>query len=250
MESMGNGFDNEAENPYTMNIAVQPPPEVRPGALLDTPIVVLLDSQRPQDADDPNFWGLISVVSADGMQALSPPQPDLLSGTLVDSIHSTSVDGGSRLQRFLSFSNVSINREGNYRIRVCLVRMQSAQSEAVNMQSVVTRVVSVNANASAHSVGNSTFQLVVCRAIAKDHQVKKRNVYWPLSVFHKQPEVLKSVTMRCSLLRGQEGGLGSDFLTSGTVHALLGDFVLIDHITDQSWVVLFVVDNNVTLTEK
>lgn len=159
---LGNGVVN-GERLFNMNIAVQPPREVHPGALLHPPIVVLLDSQRPQDADDPNVWGLISVVSADGLQALSPPQADLLSGTLVDSIHTASVDGGIRVQRFLSFSNVRINREGSYRIRVCLVRMRSVQSEAVNMESIMTQVIRVHDDASATTMGNfalCTFPIV------------------------------------------------------------------------------------------
>lgn len=159
---LGNGIVN-GECPFNMNIAVQPPREAHPGALLHPPIVVLLDSQRPQDADDPNVWGLISVVSADGLQALSPPQADLLSGTLVDSIHAASVDGGSRVQRFLSFSNVRINLEGSYRIRVCLVRMRSVQSEAVNMESIMTQVIRIHGDASATTLGNlalCTFPIV------------------------------------------------------------------------------------------
>lgn len=159
---LGNGVVN-GECPFNMNIAVQPPREVRPGALLRPSIVVLLDSQMSQDADDPNVWGLISVVSSDGLQALSPPQADLLSGTLVDSIHTASVDGGSRVQRYLSFSNVRINREGNYRIRVCLVRMRSVQSEAVNMESIMTQVIRVHGVASATILGNfalCTFPIV------------------------------------------------------------------------------------------
>lgn len=159
---LGNGVVN-GECPFNMNIAVQPPREVHPGALLHPPIVVLLDSQISQDADDPNVWGLISVVSVDGLQALSPPQADLLSGTLVDSIHSASVDGGSRVQRFLSFSNVRINREGSYKIRVCLVRMRSVQSEAVNMESIMTQVIRVHGDASVTTLGNfalCTFPIV------------------------------------------------------------------------------------------
>lgn len=156
LKRLANGVVN-GECPFNMNIAVQPPREAPPGVLLYPPIVVLLDSQRPQDADDPNVWGLVSVVSADGLQALSPPQADLLSGTLVDSIHTASVDGGSRLQRFLSFSNVRINREGSYRIRVCLVRMRSVQSEAVNMESIMTQVIRVHSDASATTLGKFSF---------------------------------------------------------------------------------------------
>lgn len=159
---LGNGIVNGG-CPFNMNIAVQPPREAHPGALLHPPIVVLLDSQRPQDADDPNVWGLVSVVSADGLQALSPPQADLLSGTLVDSIHTASLDGGSRVQRFLSFSNVRINREGSYKIRVCLVRMRSVQSEAVNMESIMTQVIRIHGDASATTLGNlalCTFPIV------------------------------------------------------------------------------------------
>lgn len=138
-----------------MNIAVQPPSESRPGDLLNPPIVVTLEGQRLQDVDDANVWGLVSVVSADGLQALSPPQPNLISGTLVDSIHSVFSGQGRREHKFLSFPKVAINQTGKYRIRICLVKMRNVQCEAINMQSVMTRVIRVDSQASAPSLGKS-----------------------------------------------------------------------------------------------
>lgn len=138
-----------------MNIAVQPPSESRPGDLLNPPIVVTLEGQRLQDVDDANVWGLVSVVSADGLQALSPPQPNLISGTLVDSIHSVFSGQGRREHKFLSFPRVAINQTGKYRIRICLVKMRNVQCEAINMQSVMTRVIRVDSQASAPSLGKS-----------------------------------------------------------------------------------------------
>lgn len=140
-----------------MNIAVQPPSEIRPGDLLNPPIVVLLEGQKIQDADDGNIWGLVSVVSADGLQALSPPQTNLISGTLVDSIHSVSPGQGRRERKFLSFPSVAINQTGRYRIRICLVKMRNVQSEVVNMQSIMTRVIRVDAHASAPTLGKLAF---------------------------------------------------------------------------------------------
>lgn len=141
------------EPTYQMNIAVQPPSESRPGDLLNPPIVVTLEGQRLQDVDDANIWGLVSVVSADGLQALSPPQPNLISGTLVDSIHSVFSGQGRREHKFLSFPKVAINQTGKYRIRICLVKMRNVQCEAINMQSVMTRVIRIDSQASAPSLG-------------------------------------------------------------------------------------------------
>lgn len=149
------------ESPYQMNIAVQPPSESRPGDLLNPPIVVTLEEQRLQDVDDANIWGLVSVVSADGLQALSPPQPNLISGTLVDSIHSVFSGQGRREHKFLSFPRVAINQTGKYRIRICLVKMRNVQCEAINMQSVMTRVIRVDSQASAPSLGKSLILLSI-----------------------------------------------------------------------------------------
>ncbi|MCJ1427568.1 hypothetical protein MMC29_005471 [Sticta canariensis] len=143
-----------------MNVIVQPPSEIRPGSLLHPPIVVRLEGYRAQNAteivnvNDTNIWALASVVSADGMVALAPPQTDLLSGTLVDSVHTSSVDEGRRVMGYMTFSNLAINEAGNYRIRVSLVRMPTIEdSEAINVQSIVTRVIRVDSRASAPSLG-------------------------------------------------------------------------------------------------
>ena len=144
-----------------MNVIVQPPSAIRPGAPLHPPIVVRIEGRRSLginsvvNVNDESVWALASVVSADGMVALAPPQSNLLSGTLVDSIHTVSVEEGSRGMGYMTFPNLAINQTGNYRIRVSLVRMPTIEdSEAVNVQSIMTRVIRVDAHASAPSLGN------------------------------------------------------------------------------------------------
>lgn len=144
-----------------MNVIVQPPREIRPGSLLHPPIVVRLEGHRAQNANDivnvndTNIWALASVVSADGMVALAPPQTNLLSGTLVDSVHTASMDEARRGMGYMTFPNLAINQAGHYRIRVSLVRMPTIEdSEAINVHSIVTRVISVDSRAPAPSLGN------------------------------------------------------------------------------------------------
>lgn len=150
-----------------MNVIVQPPSAIRPGAPLHPPIVVRLEGRRSLgassivNANDGSIWALASVVSADGMVALAPPQSNLLSGTLVDSIHTASVEEDSRGMGYMTFPNLAINQTGNYRIRVSLVRMPTIEdSEAVNVQSIMTRVIRVDAHASAPSLSNEPVSFV------------------------------------------------------------------------------------------
>lgn len=144
-----------------MNVIVQPPSAIRPGSLLHPPIVVRLEGHRAQNVNgivnvnDANIWALASVVSADGMVALAPPQTNLLSGTLVDSVHTASMEEGRRGMGYMTFPNLAINQAGDYRIRVSLVRMPTIEdSEAINVQSIVTRVIRVDSRAPAPSLGN------------------------------------------------------------------------------------------------
>lgn len=144
-----------------MNVIVQPPSEIRPGSLLHPPIVVRLEGHRAQNVNvnDANIWALASVVSADGLVALAPPQTNLLSGTLVDSIHTASVDEERRGMGYMTFPNLAINQAGNYRIRVSLVRMPTVDNpEAINVQSIVTRVIRVDSRARAPAPSLGKFE--------------------------------------------------------------------------------------------
>ncbi|KAI4160755.1 MAG: hypothetical protein LQ342_005468 [Letrouitia transgressa] len=152
-----------------MDILVQPPSEVQPGITLNPPIVIVLqNSSGAEDsetiAQDTNaYWALASVVSEDGLTALAPPDPDLLSGTLVDSIHEVS-ENGERVAGYLRFTNLAIQRPGSYRIRISLIQMppagtianpssSSASGNARNVMSVVTHVIHAHHSASASVIG-------------------------------------------------------------------------------------------------
>lgn len=152
-----NGNRNHRIN---MNLIVQPPSEIRPGDLLNPPIVVKLESQHDShtigdvDTEIENLWAQASVVSEDGMVALAPPEPNLISGTLVHSVQSVTPEEESQELGYLTFPNLAFHQTGNFRIRISLVRMPGADEfEAINVQSIVTRVIKVDRDANTPSLG-------------------------------------------------------------------------------------------------
>ena len=168
--------DRSSNRDYIMNVIVQPPSEARPGSVLEPPIVVRLEDQRTpspgrfKDGDEANLWAMASVVSEDGMVALAPPQPNLISGTLVDSLHQASTPRQSPEVGFLTFRDLTIHRNGNYRIRISLIRMpsvqdsaQAASAGAINLQSAITRVIRVTSTATKQLPSKSSFHILTAK---------------------------------------------------------------------------------------
>ncbi|KAI4214761.1 MAG: hypothetical protein LQ351_002837 [Letrouitia transgressa] len=82
-----------------MDILVQPPREVQPGTALNPPIVIVLRDLSGSGGNESSalnttaYWGTASVVSEDGLTALAPPDIDLVSGNLFDSIQEVPGNG-------------------------------------------------------------------------------------------------------------------------------------------------------------
>ena len=153
---------NNQTNHFIMNVIIEPPSEIRPGDLLQPPIVIKLENRNGRNADDEidiedgNLWAQASVVSEDGMVALAPPQPNLITGTLVDSVRPATPEKESQESGYLTFPDLAIHQTGRFRIRISLIKMPTTdESEAINLQSIVTRIIIVDREASTPSIGKA-----------------------------------------------------------------------------------------------
>ena len=148
---------------YSMEVILQPPSRSRPGQTLQPPIVVELKDRCLSNRVDnlsveaKNLFACASVVSEDGLVALAPPQPNLLRGGFSDSIHPGFSSDGKEQGYYFRFTDLQIQQVGKYRIRILLVKMPTTgrSSAAVNLESVVTRVIHVDANATAPLLGKA-----------------------------------------------------------------------------------------------
>ena len=157
-----------SDSPYEMKVLVQPLPQVRPGTILNPPIVVSLDKTAGReyaDQDSHRLWGFVSVTTEDGMTSLAPPRNDLLAGNPTDSVHSLAAGPDGRETRFMSFTNIAICATGRYRLRISLVRMDlegAAQGQSmVNVQSTLSRVIHVSDEAGPPSPGKCIWGIVL-----------------------------------------------------------------------------------------
>jgi len=164
---MNGVVDGSINNPYTMNILIEPPDQIRPGDLLHPPLVVRLDqpsSDHPQRSppDDPTLlWAVVSLFCADTATSIAPPQADLLLGTPVDSVHPLTPETPGRELGFVSFPNLRIREPGRYRLQVSLIRMNAVGTSmtaplfegGTNMQHTFTRVINVDPAAEATVLG-------------------------------------------------------------------------------------------------
>ena len=137
-----------------MNVVVGPPPQVRPGATLNPPIIVRLARTDVEDEavrDTSRLFAFVSVTSEDGSTSLAPPRSDLVSGNLSDSVHALENDSGESDDEevgYLSFPDIRIQNPGNYRLRVSLMKIDAGGSSestgAMNLQSTLSRVIRVD----------------------------------------------------------------------------------------------------------
>lgn len=146
--------DEQRVGPYEMDIVVQPPAEIQPGVTLDPPIVARVRARRgAEDVPDiSGIWASVFLTSEDGARVLAPPSRDLLRGALVNSVQPVVDEEGEK--GYVSFPGLTIEQPGNYRLRICLIRMETRQSaddvpseSGINFQTVHSRVVRVQAAA-------------------------------------------------------------------------------------------------------
>ena len=165
-----NGGDNRTGNMFDMNIVLEPAANVRPGNVLRPPMVIRLRRRNgvsnvgggPQDYA--HLWALASIVSEEGTTALAPPRGDLIRGTPVNSIHKAARSGNEEEVGYVCFSDLAIEQAGRYRIRVSLISMEglggstaSSMEGGANLQSVVSRIINVDA-AAAVSLCSKSFR--------------------------------------------------------------------------------------------
>ncbi|KAL8786396.1 MAG: hypothetical protein Q9213_002812 [Squamulea squamosa] len=151
-------------SPDEMHIIIQPPHEARPGITLIPPITVSVrngasHTEEALSTGANSYWAFVSIVSEDGLIALSPPSTTLLSGTLADSIHEARLTNAERDVGHLSFHNLAINQPGHFRLRVSLLQMPRSQeclsmgglgpTSVRNVASVLSHVIHVVNDASA-----------------------------------------------------------------------------------------------------
>jgi hypothetical protein len=128
-----------------MQVISQPAAKCGRRALLRPPLRVHLhlpdggaDGPAPS-VDLSTIWAVASLTDASGTTTLAPPRQNLLTGVLVDSVHSSleadEAAGGAATtvadaDGFVQFANLAILETGRYRIRVTLIKMQSSHSSA------------------------------------------------------------------------------------------------------------------------
>ena len=162
-----NGELEPPSDQYTMNIVIEPSNHARPGQLLSPPLVLSFEygtneTNEGRAPDDYTLlWAVVSIVGEDSTTPIAPPQPHLLSGTPVDSIHPLTPGISGREVGYVSFTDLAIREPGRYRLQVSLIRMNTiggpsaTQFEGgVNLQQTSTRVINVVAGAQSSILGS------------------------------------------------------------------------------------------------
>ena len=157
-----------AEDLFDMDIVVQPPSRVRPGRLLYPPVVLRVRQQETVGfssqplINSSVLWALVSLVSADENMVLAPPDPGLIIGNPVDSIHPLMPALEIRDLGFASFPGIAIRDPGEYRIRVSLIRMtlsdafgSPAQESGANLLNILSRIIRVEDNVRSPAISES-----------------------------------------------------------------------------------------------
>ena len=172
---MNDVIDGSNTGQYIMNILIDPPNQIRPGHLLNPPLILRLDQPPSEDphsvsTDDPTLlWAVVSLFPADSDTPIVPPQNDLLLGTHVDSVHPLTLQVPGREVGFVSFPDLAIREPGQYRLQISLIRMNSAGPSSnvppfeggTNIQHTFTRVITVVPDANPLPLGQSSRTLLL-----------------------------------------------------------------------------------------
>lgn len=115
-------------------LAVQPPPQTRPGVVLYPPIVARLSSDASIFEELSQIWAVASLISPNG-ESLDQQ----LGGRVADSAHPMAGNGvngrggsqGAITDRaYFYFPNLIIHTPGRYRVRVTLMRMNNPRGSS------------------------------------------------------------------------------------------------------------------------
>ncbi|KAL9019092.1 MAG: hypothetical protein Q9185_003634 [Variospora sp. 1 TL-2023] len=155
---------HSALSPYQMHVIIDPPDEARPGdALIPAPTIMVrfrghVQEEAIQAQDITNYWVFASLVSEDGRIALAPPSTSLVSGRLIGTIREPK-DADDGEVGYAIFKDLCIHQPGSFRLRISLMRMPTADSDAseaegvLNTGNVMTRVIHVHDGAQVPPLG-------------------------------------------------------------------------------------------------
>ena len=166
-----NGGLEPPSDQYTMNIVVEPSNQVRPGHVLSPPLVLSLEygSNETNEGRVPDdhtlLWAVVSIAAEDSTTPIAPPQPNLLSGTPVDSVHPLRPGIPGREVGYVSFTDLAIREPGRYRLQVSLIRMNAIGSPSapqfeggINLQQTSTGVITVDVGAETTTLGSFLYR--------------------------------------------------------------------------------------------
>ncbi|MCJ1357155.1 MAG: hypothetical protein MMC33_007151 [Icmadophila ericetorum] len=149
----------QTDDLFDMDVVIQPPSRARPGRILYPPLVLRVRQREIQGISTRPFgyssvlWVLVSLVSADENMVLAPPDPGLMTGNPVDSVHPLIPSLASRDLGFASFPGIAIRDSGEYRVRASLIRMtvsdasgSAVQESGANLLNTSSRVIRVENN--------------------------------------------------------------------------------------------------------
>ncbi|KAI9688261.1 MAG: hypothetical protein M1822_001767 [Bathelium mastoideum] len=142
--------NSSASTMYVMNLRTQPPPTARIGHPIYPACSVQVRLRYGYVDPYEDVGRLVAVATlyaATRRGPLAAIGPDMISGRLVDSIHSVSEneeDTDDQVVGLASFPGVTIQQAGNYQIRVTLVRIPNSGEQAVNLQAVDSNIIAVS----------------------------------------------------------------------------------------------------------
>lgn len=125
----GTWVAGESQQPYAMDVIIQPPTNAQPGMALDPAVTVRLRSLRSYGASDSEISDINSLVAVATLTTAGtsePVNPQILLGRRFDSVHPFPEDDGPEGRQvlgYVSFPDLAISAEGTFRIRVTLVKM-------------------------------------------------------------------------------------------------------------------------------
>ena len=121
-------------NPYNMDLIIRPVQVIKPGVVMNPPIVLALKAPASRSGrnsayrdvgDVSGIWAFVSLVSEDQSRSLAPPRNDLLIGSVARCIRPV-LDGthsGDLTVGYAVFSDLAIAEPGTYRWKISLIDM-------------------------------------------------------------------------------------------------------------------------------
>lgn len=156
-----------------LDLAVQPPAQIRPGEMLYPPIAASLSNETSIYNELSHTWAVASLVHESG-----EVMQEYLDGRLADSAHPLPGSGQrhhhshghssssvSKDRAYFYFSDLSIRKTGRYRIRLSLMQMDysrgsSPEGEARVCECVESRAIVVEDRADNHTKPSKISELL------------------------------------------------------------------------------------------